>query len=66
MNTEQKVIAYLKRCKAPKTQAEISRGAKVNPNTLRRVLGDGGWAPKYECCVVREKNSGGTWTYWLA
>ena len=43
MTKEQKIIKYLSSRKTPATQAEIAKGAKVNPNTLRKVLGGFIW-----------------------
>jgi len=43
MTTQAKIIKYLSSRKTPATQAEIAKGAKVNPNTLRKILGGFMW-----------------------
>ena len=43
MTTQEKIIKYLSSRKTPATQAEIAKGAKVNANSLRRILGGLAW-----------------------
>jgi len=38
LTNKEKIINYLRRCSIPKTLKQISKGAKVNYNSLRRDI----------------------------
>lgn len=51
----QKISAYLKRCKTPKTSSEIARGTSQVLKTVRNNLGTMQWADK--------NSKQGVWAY---